>query len=381
MYAFLTGGTASVLRAAVMFSFITVAVYLRRTVNTYNTLSAAAFCLLVFNPNLLFDVGFQLSFTAVTGIVYFQPKIYAWFSFDFMPVDYLWKMSSVGIAAQIATFPIGLYYFHHLPVYFIVTGIFVVPLAYLILMTGISLFIVNSLSSFLATWVGYALYFLIWTNNSLIHIVSEFPGDNIGNVFITGIGLSAIYLVLYCMDRFMRRGQAIPLLLACLMIVSSLVYVWHEEKEGFFCIYHSRGEQLIDLSYQGELLTLKSESLSTEKANFATSNVRQYHGIQSSLSESNKIRSVKNIYLLGDQKIGIINSSFSPNSKIHLDCLVLSNNAPVNITDLQKKVQFDKLIFDSSNSKWTVSAWKEECASLSIEYYAVEEEGAYYETF
>ena len=381
MYAFLTGGTASVLRAAVMFSFITVAIYLRWTTNIYNTLSAAAFCLLVNNPNLLFDVGFQLSFTAVAGIVYLQPKIYPWFSFDFKPVDYLWKLSSVGIAAQIATFPIGLYYFHHLPIYFIITGVFVVPFAYMILTTGIILFVLNYVSAFLATWVGYFLYFLIWTNNSLIHLVSEIPGQHIGDIFITSLGIGALYLILYVMDRYMKRGHGTSLLVVYLFFFSSIIYLTHDEDAGYFCIYHTRSEQLIDLAYNGDLVTLKSEAMSNDKANFAADNLRQFHGLSSELVSNNKIVAFKSIYLLGDLKIGVIDKPISLIKNIHLDCLVLSNNADVNIRDLQERVRFDQLVFDSSNSKESIGSWVAECEALEINCHDVNEEGAYYVTF
>jgi competence protein ComEC len=151
VFALLTGASPSVLRAAIMFSFITISLYSRRFRNTYNTLAAAALMLLIYDPYLLFDVGFQLSFTAVTGIVYLHPRIYKLLYFKWKVPDYFWQITSVGIAAQLATFPIGLYYFHHLPINFMLTGLFVVPFAFLILTLGIALFVTQLISSSLAS--------------------------------------------------------------------------------------------------------------------------------------------------------------------------------------------------------------------------------------
>ncbi|MHB9147057.1 MAG: ComEC/Rec2 family competence protein [Candidatus Amoebophilus sp.] len=81
IYAGMTGLTPSVVRATLMFSFVIVARLLGRAGNIYNLLSVSAFLLLLINPLLIFSVSFQLSYLAVLGIIYLQPKIYGWFNF------------------------------------------------------------------------------------------------------------------------------------------------------------------------------------------------------------------------------------------------------------------------------------------------------------
>ena len=115
-FALVTGLSPSVQRAATMFSFIQLGLVLDRRASIYNTLAASAFVLLLVDPFLLFDVGFQLSYLAVTGIIFFQPKIYrAWHPPNRL-LDYCWKLTAVAIAAQLTTFPISIYYFHQFPV-------------------------------------------------------------------------------------------------------------------------------------------------------------------------------------------------------------------------------------------------------------------------
>jgi len=60
-YALLTGLSPSVLRSAAMLSFVVIGMVSERKTNMYNTLAASAFLLLVINPYLLMQVGFQLS--------------------------------------------------------------------------------------------------------------------------------------------------------------------------------------------------------------------------------------------------------------------------------------------------------------------------------
>ena len=111
-YALLTGLSPSVLRAATMFSFVIMGTVLNRKSSIYNTLAASAFFLLIINPNLLFEVGFQLSYIAVLGIVYLQPLIYNRIYTRWWLLDKIWAITAVSIAAQIATLPLTLYYFH-----------------------------------------------------------------------------------------------------------------------------------------------------------------------------------------------------------------------------------------------------------------------------
>ena len=111
-YALLTGLSPSVTRAAVMATFILCGKVFGKRTNIYNSIAASAFVLLLFNTNYLFDVGFQLSYTALIGIVFFYKRIYTLIFVRNMPLNYMWQLTTIGISAQIGTFPLGIYYFN-----------------------------------------------------------------------------------------------------------------------------------------------------------------------------------------------------------------------------------------------------------------------------
>jgi competence protein ComEC len=166
-YAFLTGGSASVLRATVMFSFIIVGRAAGRQDSIFNTLAVAAFALLCYDPFLVADVGFQLSFLAVLSIVYLQPRIARWLS----PAAYChgrrrpwqprlvqgwwrglgwlgeltWQATALSLAAQVATFPLGLYYFHQFPLSFLFSNLVAVPISSGAVYVGLALLALQSL--------------------------------------------------------------------------------------------------------------------------------------------------------------------------------------------------------------------------------------------
>ncbi|MEN8138088.1 MAG: ComEC/Rec2 family competence protein [Bacteroidota bacterium] len=127
IYAYLTGLSSSIVRATIMFSILTIAHALKRQSNVYNSLSIAALILLLINPNNIFDVGFQLSFSAVIGIVWMFPLLNSIWRPKFIILKYFWTLLIVSIAAQIATLPLTLYYFHKFSSLFFVANLIEIP--------------------------------------------------------------------------------------------------------------------------------------------------------------------------------------------------------------------------------------------------------------
>ena len=139
LFTILAGAQPSVLRSAIMFSIIALGEVLLRRTNIFNTLAFSALILLCLNPFWLWDVGFQLSYSAVLSIVLFFQPVYNWYCPQNKALDFLWKMTSVTIAAQILTLPISIYHFHQMPLLFLFTNFIAVPLSSLILIGEIML--------------------------------------------------------------------------------------------------------------------------------------------------------------------------------------------------------------------------------------------------
>jgi competence protein ComEC len=111
-YALLTGFSPSVCRSALMLSFVVLGKAMNKNQNTYNLIAISAFFLLLYDPYYLFDVGFQLSYLAVIGLVYFHPIIFDVFYIKNKLLEPIWSYCALSIAAQLATFPLSIYYFH-----------------------------------------------------------------------------------------------------------------------------------------------------------------------------------------------------------------------------------------------------------------------------
>lgn len=121
-YAFLTGFSASVTRAVVMFTVLIFAGFMRRGYQPVNSLSVAGFFILVWDPMAIFDIGFQLSFLAMVGIFAVYPMMENLMKFKWNLLNTTWQGTAIGLASQVFTVPISVYYFNQFPNYFILTN-------------------------------------------------------------------------------------------------------------------------------------------------------------------------------------------------------------------------------------------------------------------
>jgi len=263
-YAFLTGLSPSVLRSALMFSFVVIGKELERETSIYQSILVSAFILIIINPLVIFKVGFQLSYLAVLGIVYLQPKIYNLWYIKYKFLDYLWKITSVSIAAQIATFPLGLYYFHQFPNYFFISNLIVIPLAGAILGFGLSfliLFSVPLINDFILLLLDYSLTLL----NYCVEKVEQLPYSILWGISITWYETIFIYiLLLFVIFAFsLKRAK---LLITALVFTVGLVGVfifnsYHYQHQNQLIVYNIKNEIALDIFYGKDNFFIASDSL------------------------------------------------------------------------------------------------------------------------
>jgi competence protein ComEC len=221
-YAFLTGLSPSVIRSCTMFSFIIIGKTFNRTSGIYNSLSISAFCILIFfDPLMLFDVGLQLSFIAVAGISFLYNGIYNYFSFQKILFDKTWSLIAVSIAAQLATFPISIYYFHRFPNYFIIANLIIIPLSTIGIFSGILLLFLQPFNLAFELFGTLTRYIVHILNNSAIFF-RELPGALSEAISISMTDMFLIYFFLLMIIFFLER-KSISLLFSSLFILIVIV--------------------------------------------------------------------------------------------------------------------------------------------------------------
>lgn len=174
-YAFLTGFSASVSRAVFMFTVLILSQLMNRQHNSLNSLAFAALIILLWNPINLFDIGFQLSFLAMVGIFTFYISIEQLFYVRNKYLLKLWQGTAVGLAAQVFTVPVSLYYFYQFPNYFMLSNVGVMLLSGLILGIGIALLALGKVP-YVAMGIGWISALSVGALLLTIQLVDSLPG-------------------------------------------------------------------------------------------------------------------------------------------------------------------------------------------------------------
>src|SRR5262249_31983562 len=174
LFSFIAGAQPSVLRSAVMFTCIVLAEGFSRKTSIYNSLAFSAFVLLCVNPFWLWDVGFQLSYSAVLSIVIFMKPVYNRVYIKNKIFDSIWKLNAVSVAAQLLTTPFSIYHFHQFPTYFLLSNLIAVPLSSIIVLGEIFL-CTASIVPLIALLSGKILSWLISLMNGYIERIESLP--------------------------------------------------------------------------------------------------------------------------------------------------------------------------------------------------------------
>lgn len=194
-YVLLTGMAPSILRAGVMISFLLLAGWGRRTNHNINSLFASAFFLLLLDPFMLFDMGFQLSYLAVIGLFTLYPLLRKMFAVRNRWINPIVQAIWVSISAQLFTTPLALYYFHQFPNYFLLGNLFVMIPATALMYVGLALAVLPF--SVLNVWFGvvlaYLSRFLLWGLKTI---------EGLPFAILQGIDLSVVGLVLFLFMLF-----------------------------------------------------------------------------------------------------------------------------------------------------------------------------------
>ena len=142
LYTLITGSNPPVVRATIMTLIVIMSVLLSRNSDVYQGLFFAAFVILLFNPLTLFEAGFQMSFIATFGIIYFFPKFQSAGYVRELPAAVQWTLGVffASLSAQIAIFPLMAYYFNKVSIIAIVSNLFILPLIGLLLGAGFTLY-------------------------------------------------------------------------------------------------------------------------------------------------------------------------------------------------------------------------------------------------
>jgi competence protein ComEC len=373
-FAVIAGLSPSVTRAVTMFSIISIAMHYKRPTNIYNTLFISAFLILLFKPTFLFEVGFQLSYLAVFGIVSFQPILYKLWKPKFLIPDKLWQIFTVTLAAQIGVVPISLFYFHQFPGLFFISNLVVIPFLSLILGFGLFVIIMALLDGLNKTIVD-VYSFIIELLNDFISWIAQFESFLLKDIPFTIFQVLLAYLIVVGAIQTYKK-RVFKWLAICFIGVIGFQVIQlntkHHSLSDVFIVFNKSRFTMIGQKLNSQLIV--HHNLNSEKRKY--DNVISNYKIGESISEVVE-DSIQYLYNFQNNKILVIDSlGVYKNLSFKPDMILLRNSPKINLNRLIDNINPKLIIADASNFKSYVFRWKSTCEDKKIPFHYTNEKGA-----
>lgn len=383
VFALLTGGSASVMRSALMFTFLLGGEVLGKQTNKYNSLAASALALLIYNPFLLWDVGFQLSYSAVLSIFIFNDPIAKWWQPTAWLPQKIWQMLSVTISAQILTLPFVVYHFHQFPVYFLLANLVAVPLSGWILYGLIGL-LALSWWSWLAGYIGVICSWSIGIMNGFVTWVNHLPLSKIDNIYLTIPQTIALFLVIVMAGSWLLRQSKIAFVAMTAFGVLFFIlrgFQWQQlSNQQKLVVYNIPQQTAIDV-FRGNRFWYWGDS-----AVLAPGFLRNFHVLPSRIVHQATPLGFCQIgpaafheLQAGSQKILLLHTE--PDKKalpvLATDVLIIGANLRINPFQLLEKIKCKTLVTDGNVPDYKVGQWQSAADSLHLRFHPVTQKGAF----
>ena len=324
----------------------------------------------------LFDVGFQLSYLAVFGILWTQPKIYAIWKPRFKVVDFFWQLFTVSIAAQIGILPLSIYYFQQFPGLFLASNLVIIPFLGAILIGGVLVMItslLNILPQFLADFyrmiISWMNAFVSWISHQEEFLFKEISiSFNVMLCWYAFIFLGVYFLIDKTSKKLIYFFISI-LLVQSVFLIESLENKSKEEliifhKSRFSIIGERIGEQLFLQHDLDSLKLLKENSVKSYRVAESVTEIQETN-FRNFIKFSDKdilLIDSLGVYQVGGMKKPIVVLQYSPK---------------INMTRLIQKIKPSTIIADGSNYKSYIIRWKKICLQNQMPFHYTGQKGAY----
>lgn len=384
-FACITGLPASVTRAAIMFSFLGLGEMQEQRSNNINILAASAWCMLCFNPMLILDVGFQLSYLAVLSLILFYRPIYLCISVSHIIADRVWKLVAMTLAAQILTLPLCLYYFHQFPLLFVFTNLFAVPLTSVILYFEIVLVVLHFIKP-LALLLGKTVsYLVVFVNKTVLHL-SDLSFAVWSGIYLTWIQLLLMlfFTGVFTLALFTRKTK--PLVIAAMLMFifcfTLLLRQFEILGQHKLIVYNVQSQSCVEFISQNRYFHADKDSV-VKKVNHEVFTLKPAHTLfglsqsDSTLSAVYKNESLELFSFRGKTIMRLANTHFHADSLLTVDVLIVSGKCDLRAAWLAQQISTRQIVLDSGIPYWKMEALKKELKNTGIPLHIVNEKGAY----
>lgn len=368
-YAFVAGLAPSVVRSAVMFSLVAWGMFLRRSTNIFHTLLVSALVILLFEPEFLFDVGFQLSYAALFFILWLQPSLSRIWVPKNRIVRYFWEILTVSMAAQLGTLPISLYYFHQFPGLFFATNLVVIPFLTVIMALGV-LTMAMAAFGFIPAVVAKVLEESIRLLDRVIALIASRESFVIRDIPLNGSMLvCSLVLLIFTVVWLKRPSPAKFTAVLCSILLfqgTTLAVLWTNSNAKELVVFNVR-KQTIVAERTGRTIIIRGNS--TNRVTINAYAIAHFANIET--------KPIRNVLSFGNKRILIIDSAAIFPPDLNPEIVILTQSPKVNLLRLIENCHPKTIVADASNFKSYASMWKLTCRKQKIPFHYTNEKGSF----
>ena len=369
-YSLITGLSASVLRAVLMFGAYSISSLSGNNKARFDSLILAAFILILCKPTFLFDVGFQLSFLAVLSILIFFPVFNQYFFFENKYLNFFPNLIKVSISAQIGIIPISLYYFHQFSGLFLVSSIVILPFLGIILALGLGIITLCSLG-WVPKWLLIGYDFIISLMNKSIEQIASLRFI-IENIYFDDIMLFVSYFSLISGVIYLYIKKIHFLYFSLLSFLCLQTYLFYTKFQtgttNELIVYQQYKKSMISIQ-EGNKMTL----FSSDSVNFSNKYIKKL--ITEKYIKNLEYKPLPNVLPLKEINFLIIDDKFYVDNSFPADYLLLRNSPKIHLEKLLTQITPKLVIADGSNFYFSVEKWRKTCKEYQIPFHYTQEDG------
>lgn len=357
IFSFITGGGPAILRAAIMITFVDIGKKLDEDSDSVNLLFVSGWFLLIFQPYLVWDIGFQLSFAAMLGLFYFMKPVQdvLYIKSHFIK-HYIWSPAAMSISAQLVTTPLTFFYFGNFPVLFLLTNLVILLPITIALYVGVGLLLTSVvLPDFVNIWIGEILDFFIYYGfDAFLTWIVTLPGAYTNQIYLSfwqAVVLTAsIFFLGYWMYHIKNGRWLVYSVLLCLISVGgTLLREWKLKKNIRVTILQVPNQHAVAVNNYLWNAGGNSSQVIRQNGFFINGYLRDKGWKQWALIQPDFVHQDSSLLVVGDKSFFILNQNlrdFSSLKQIEVDYLILGNDLFLNIEMLMEKFRFQNLVLD-----------------------------------
>ena len=245
---------SSVIRSCIMITAYYFYVLLQRKPDLLHAMAISGLAILIFDTNQLFDVGFQLSFIAVFGIFWLNEPILKYLPKPKNNVqNFLVNVVSISIAAQLATLPLVIYYFHQYSLISVIANLVVIPFSEVIIIFALLMTILLGFG-FDISWLNALYDSGVQLVLKVIHFFASLDVFFFKNIPMHWSEVIVLFSMIYFLRRFLTRHH-----LKSLIKVGFLVILFLMLRIGFNYYENSQSEILVHEFFKEKIISVKEK--------------------------------------------------------------------------------------------------------------------------